>query len=171
MNSTRRARASGLIPAHAGSTLQSRGSVSNPTAHPRSRGVDARSRAVLRDVHGSSPLTRGRLRRTRRLREFSWAHPRSRGVDISRTDRRDGPAGSSPLTRGRRRHPAPQLPRRGLIPAHAGSTRSVRPAPLAARAHPRSRGVDPTPRQTSSSQRGSSPLTRGRPTSLQCWHL
>ena len=56
----RNARSIRLIPAHAGSTASTVASPCPPTAHPRSRGVDARPslRGTVRC--GSSPLTRGR---------------------------------------------------------------------------------------------------------------
>ena len=69
-----------------------------------------------------------------------WAHPRSRGENTTGKDVAPGDTGSSPLTRGKRA----TLPRPpfnfGLIPAHAGKTRAVRPVPLGYWAHPRSRG-------------------------------
>ena len=53
----------GLIPAHAGKTTQTDPQPTNKTAHPRSRGEN---RCVCRRTaahRGSSPLTRGKLRR------------------------------------------------------------------------------------------------------------
>ncbi len=77
------------------------------------------------------------------------------------------PRGSSPLTRGK--HPALSPLMRGcrLIPAHAGKTdcRSARGSGV--RAHPRSRGENASMRMDVSSELGSSPLTRGKPTSIQ----
>ena len=91
------------------------------------------------------------------------AHPRSRG------DHRCGPvwwwryAGSSPLARGPRALVFFRVPRPGLIPARAGTTRRCTIARLSVRAHPRSRG-DHAPPGTSPMQRlGSSPLARGPP--------
>ena len=70
--------------------------------------------------------------------------------------------GSSPLTRGKpdrlqRREQAP-----GLIPAHAGKTRSRSATPWGSRAHPRSRGENPHMNSCLAKPRGSSPLTRGK---------
>ncbi len=51
----------------------------------------------------------------------------------------------------------------GLIPAHAGKTRSAPPWPVEAWAHPRSRGENAPTRSASWCAPGSSPLTRGKP--------
>ena len=71
-------------------------------------------------------------------------------------------AGSSPLTRGKRGHGSDRVGPAGLIPAHAGKTRSAvtqwRPAP----AHPRSRGENQLFHMSCPSDPGSSPLTRGK---------
>ena len=50
---------------------------------------------------------------------------------------------------------------RGLIPAHAGSTRVVKSVIGVCPAHPRSRGEHNTSKATNMSYMGSSPLTRG----------
>ena len=70
-------------------------------------------------------------------------------------------AGSSPLTRGARRFRRRRARPRGLIPAHAGSTRT-RKHPLSREAaHPRSRGEHAVTLPGSRRHTGSSPLTRG----------
>ena len=171
---------------------------------PLTRGRRASKVAVAREGHGSSPLTRGRrsisamhsafhrlipahagsTSPTRSPTTPTPAHPRSRGVDHDAGGCPGVGGGSSPLTRGRpppRRHGGS---RRGLIPAHAGSTgeqgrggaRGPRLIPAHAgstldfcnalcipSAHPRSRGVDVTYQVTDDTDAGSSPLTRGRP--------
>ena len=131
---------------------------------------------------GSSPLTRGkqfavfRPRHPRRLIPAhagktstspptgmcSRAHPRSRGENLI-VDRPANPqAGSSPLTRGKPSRRRTGRPRGGLIPAHAGKTlRQRRPRPRQ-RAHPRSRGENPSWIWCLPRRRGSSPLTRGK---------
>ena len=72
-------------------------------------------------------------------------------------------AGSSPLTRGK--HAAPHSTREqiGLIPAHAGKTRSGPRLPLMRTAHPRSRGENNDLVGDAGRVQGSSPLTRGKP--------
>ena len=56
-----RASARGLIPAHAGKTLQHASPRAGAAAHPRSRGENADSMAEKLGLSGSSPLTRGKL--------------------------------------------------------------------------------------------------------------
>ena len=70
--------------------------------------------------------------------------------------------GSSPLTRGKQisRKP-PEIVIR-LIPAHAGKTKKSVRVSTKNRAHPRSRGENPNVVLSVASQRGSSPLTRGK---------
>ena len=112
-----------LIPAHAGKTDGlSLGSVHGP-AHPRSRGENAIWANSHPHTTGSSPLTRGKLRRdlgecqVPRLipahagktsahpssRRRPAAHPRSRGENWSPLTQVYRASGSSPLTRGKRR--------------------------------------------------------------------
>ena len=77
---------------------------------------------------------------------------------------RNGPTrGSSPLTRGKRAPGRGCRHRRGLIPAHAGKTSGQGRARSRRRAHPRSRGENAELMDRYTVQRGSSPLTRGKP--------
>ena len=89
----------GLIPAHAGKTSLRDTLRAGYRAHPRSRGENLPKDATVREVRGSSPLTRGKLTARRRDRLIGglipahagktsgsraahsqpWAHPRSRG--------------------------------------------------------------------------------------------
>ena len=71
--------------------------------------------------------------------------------------------GSSPLTRGKLRRRVQFVASAGLIPAHAGKTSRRRSAPVASRAHPRSRGENRPRRLPRPCRSGSSPLTRGKP--------
>ena len=76
----------------------------------------------------------------------------------------DACIGSSPLTRGKLVVALLVQVLDGLIPAHAGKTRSfVRKADASA-AHPRSRGENTDPDKQITPETGSSPLTRGKPT-------
>ena len=172
----------GLIPAHAGKTRSACvGSVSM-RAHPRSRGENMNRSTSGHSCEGSSPLTRGKrgddlhgrdtsglipahagkTRQRRPTGRCSRAHPRSRGENIISRDGSFVARGSSPLTRGKR--VAGRLARHlaGLIPAHAGKTRSGRDRRRAPGAHPRSRGENAPPFPPASSALGSSPLTRGK---------
>ena len=131
---------------------------------------------------GSSPLTRGKLARplvgllilrlipahagkTARGRvgvNMTGAHPRSRGENTHNAQAGDLVCGSSPLTRGKRSESRRSRTRRGLIPAHAGKTRSRSVGRQGKRAHPRSRGENLIVTCARASAAGSSPLTRGK---------
>ena len=172
----------GLIPAHAGKTQIIEVTHWEPPAHPRSRGENFDN--VGKDVPftGSSPLTRGkhdvRDRRlpgrglipahagktcvVRHILLLAWAHPRSRGENpIFALILKCG-CGSSPLTRGKRGD-APACPAfLGLIPAHAGKTRSRACLGKSGWAHPRSRGENGVSMVRPEGRGGSSPLTRGK---------
>ena len=175
----RRAR---LIPAHAGKTIERRARSPPRAAHPRSRGENVSGAHVGPVLHGSSPLTRGKLHglirvrlcsrlipahagKTRSSRARIWsaaAHPRSRGENIATEVFGGIVSGSSPLTRGK---PVERLrdrrPRR-LIPAHAGKTPLRPPTSGERSAHPRSRGENETCAPERCPPYGSSPLTRGK---------
>ena len=68
------------------------------------------------------------------------AHPRSRGENFDNVGKDVPFTGSSPLTRGKHDVRDRRLPGRGLIPAHAGKTRTRASRRPLSRAHPRSRG-------------------------------
>ena len=150
----------GLIPAHAGKTCLSRLAATGQEAHPRSRGENVVHAPRFHRSWGSSPLTRGKRRRSdRRLRgrrlipahagktaprlatkRARRAHPRSRGENFNRKDKQMWALGSSPLTRGKLNELIRQGRKSGLIPAHAGKTRGRAERRDLQRAHPRSRG-------------------------------
>ena len=172
-------------------------------AHPRSRGENADSEVRVRERAGSSPLTRGKhvpsVYGGRRpglipahagktpppesITTASAAHPRSRGENFGPFMLGCCDKGSSPLTRGKRTGAQVNIGGRGLIPAHAGKTRTVTVRCIRLRAHPRSRGKTRTvtvrcirlrahPRSRGENLPlsceppmlvGSSPLTRGKP--------
>ena len=109
---------------------------------------------------GSSPLTRGKLRRLGRCRTrcglipahagktvttgqmqvVNGAHPRSRGENSPARPRSRAGQGSSPLTRGKPGPTSYAGNLTGLIPAHAGKTASRPHESCSQAAHPRSRG-------------------------------
>ncbi len=172
----------GLIPAHAGKTglRVSRGRWRR--AHPRSRGENLPHAPSKVDADGSSPLTRGKrvplagearhlglipahAGKTGRGASASpppRAHPRSRGENVQPLVDLPRDSGSSPLTRGKPEEGDGRAGADGLIPAHAGKTRST-PAPgTASWAHPRSRGENQNGDDTTPPRKGSSPLTRGK---------
>ena len=134
----------GLIPAHAGKTLSSPRLISSRRAHPRSRGENELGRVSVGVQSGSSPLTRGkhmlpswkgpedRLIPAHAGKTLALpcgpleraAHPRSRGENTLSGRYHFWYHGSSPLTRGKRAISSSYSAGRGLIPAHAGKTRS-----------------------------------------------
>ena len=172
----------GIIPAHAGKTTKLAPRAPFGWAHPHSRGENFlrhRSRAICA---GSSPLMRGKLERgcPRRggdrlipahagktlhdpaHRSASKAHPRSRGENRRTASLILPPWGSSPLTQGKPRgEGAPCIPE-GLIPTHAGKTKTRAGTWSASRAHPRSRRENYVRREPMQPHQGSSPLTRGK---------
>ena len=172
----------GLIPAHAGKTPTRARTVTWRWAHPRSRGENATTATRTWNSRGSSPLTRGKLPRSRpsaisqRLipahagktgaegmnRGRSRAHPRSRGENPCQRGPEPYPGGSSPLTRGKRNLCGLDDGFDRLIPAHAGKTRDTDDIPDAQRAHPRSRGENNKGGDGNGTSPGSSPLTRGK---------
>ena len=171
-----------LIPAHAGKTGRWRSRSGVWTAHPRSRGENPLTVAVMVAMPGSSPLTRGKLCRTlervsdgglipahagKTCRTFSTcsslpAHPRSRGENYPHHHPWTRRRGSSPLTRGKRQAVDPAGHARGLIPAHAGKTHGTSSYQSYAAAHPRSRGENLPSETIFRNSSGSSPLTRGK---------
>ena len=112
-----------LIPAHAGSTNFPLNIPQVGRAHPRSRGEHIVADAAKAAAGGSSPLTRGALSADGCLACGCGAHPRSRGEHSKVCQRAPTCLGSSPLTRGALRTSFCGWWGKGLIPAHAGSTR------------------------------------------------
>ena len=172
----------GLIPAHAGKTLEQFVGHFAHEAHPRSRGENVRPKPASAYLVGSSPLTRGKRVTgcnklvTRGLipahagktagptkpPKTASAHPRSRGENRPWTARWARSWGSSPLTRGKQACNKSCNKTRGLIPAHAGkTTRTGEPVPSTT-AHPRSRGENSRHVHVVAPLKGSSPLTRGK---------
>ena len=150
-------------------------------AHPRSRGEHVEPAEQRKMAAGSSPLTRGArpsmgvdllycglipahagsTSPISRLLPCCGAHPRSRGEHVSGGGSSGNAVGSSPLTRGALTTLKSLVVWWGLIPAHAGSTRRIRPQTTLDRAHPRSRGEHSGVPLALTSLWGSSPLTRG----------
>ena len=146
----------GLIPAHAGKTSRRTRPREKWWAHPRSRGENGVRVQARRTSEGSSPLTRGkRVFPALALVDVGLIPASSCGTPSQ---------GSSPLTRGKPGCAGFSRSRRGLIPAHAGKTERLGLTVPTIRAHPRSRGENPTLLITTPHVQGSSPLTRGKPT-------
>ena len=173
----------GLIPAHTGKTKSPGGCQGCGWVHPRLRGENVRALAFVVPIVGSSPLTRGK-RGLHRVphdhRGFipahagktqwsplrmgvAWAHPRSRRENLKQSTGAIEAVGSSPLTRGKRVPPGSARGRSGLIPAHAGKTRTWSRWTRSGRVHPHSRGENVHTMVCPPCWRGSSPLARGKP--------
>ena len=151
-------------------------------AHPHSRGENFVGAFGRDNPKGSSPLTRGKLRRPhaavsitglipthagktsgdRPPRHRQRAHPHSRGENPGNHSYCVPSWGSSPLTRGKPVIDSTVAHRGRLIPTHAGKT-SIRPChSIRSTAHPHSRGENLGRRLAADTGRGSSPLTRGK---------
>ena len=135
-----------LIPAHAGKTECFPHGMSAPRAHPHSRGENHPRFQPESHAGGSSPLTRGKRGARHDLVDcvrlipahagttttsssaFSptRAHPHSRGENLTCASADCAACGSSPLTRGKQAHGLDEVVVGGLIPTHAGKTRSWR---------------------------------------------
>ena len=160
-------------------------------AHPHSRGENLGSCVSSSRARGSSPLTRGKPGKLRLIQSRSGlipahagktarqpprraahpAHPRSRGENLKSATLARNVTGSSPLTRGKLISLTPTVGRRGLIPAHAGKTVSVRITMSPFPAHPRSRGENRARMSRAAPTGGSSPLTRGKPRTRHTQHV
>ena len=171
-----------LIPAHAGKTFRLPFRRVRGRAHPCSRGENHWLKGKTETMGASSPLTRGKPwgrvphHCPRRLipahagktgfrrwcRRTSGAHPRSRGENQGFYQCVTPEEGSSPLTRGKRNPPCEQHSLIGLIPAHTGKTRLIASARSLCGAHPRSRGENEALAASDATDKGSSPLTRGK---------
>ena len=119
-----------------------------------------------RSAGGLIPAHAGKTSAIRSPRSTQRAHPRSRGENEVAGSSPVGGAGSSPLTRGKHYRGCCRCVGAGLIPAHAGKTRTWGTRHLRSRAHPRSRGENLQRENCGRSHQGSSPLTRGKPDAM-----
>ena len=178
--------AEGIIPALAGNTLGIEGIRGYVPDHPRSRGEYPPPGRDLLDQAGSSPLSRGIPAISPRpeprmgiipalagntARRSSSApttrdHPRSRGEYPLGEPPIRFTVGSSPLSRGIPVSRSTNVGAGGIIPALAGNTPRPGGPPVGPGDHPRSRGEYATAASLAKSSPGSSPLSRGIPTTL-----
>ena len=174
-------RQGGIIPAYAGSTDSTCLCRSTSSDHPRIRGEHMMALAVASSHAGSSPHTRGALRRSPdedehrriipayagstaargRFKRNEAHHPRIRGEHSQKSVQHVVDGGSSPHTRGARCGTRRGCCRWRIIPAYAGSTVDVRGHGYSSSDHPRIRGEHKGPRLGEGSGSGSSPHTRG----------
>ena len=171
----------GIIPACAGSTMTLGTPMVGVGDHPRMRGEHTACTAPSLTRGGSSPHARGalcplcgwgtlpgiipacagstscRATTTSRRRD----HPRMRGEHPLMRLPVAIAIGSSPHARGARHRAVGAVGGLGIIPACAGSTRTLRAHGVRSRDHPRMRGEHAMPRSLASIFRGSSPHARG----------
>ena len=171
----------GIIPACAGSTIQTHLSDIPREDHPRMRGEHTFSFERGVSGEGSSPHARGArgARHHRQVRrgiipacagstenlksqfDIDVDHPRMRGEHHLNGVWQRLYLGSSPHARGAQAG-FPLLPGSpGIIPACAGSTRAERARRCSTRDHPRMRGEHHTESANPYPSRGSSPHARG----------
>ena len=161
--STGALRDSRIIPAYAGSTTPlSKTWTARGGSSPHTRGArpphphEIQERPIIPAYAGSTTGCYGCRWRAR-------DHPRIRGEHLAEAHRLGLSGGSSPHTRGApaARRNRPQNP--GIIPAYAGSTLSAPCAMPVPPDHPRIRGEHGAVGEYSLRRRGSSPHTRGAP--------
>ena len=175
----------GIIPAYAGSTLRNAYKLMKLEDHPRIRGEHVYHTAAIFDQSGSSPHTRGARYAANECdavygiipayagstsRQWSLAaggrdHPRIRGEHAHTALKMTIRAGSSPHTRGALASAAAGAGTAGIIPAYAGSTRGSARCRTGGRDHPRIRGEHVAEIFKFPDHPGSSPHTRGAPSS------
>ena len=171
----------GIIPAHAGFTPPAPPGPPALPDHPRTRGVYAPGAMRVVTTSGSSPHTRGlhggrgpagaggRIIPAHAGFTPRWwgtragvsDHPRTRGVYYKYETEGTYTYGSSPHTRGLRDRFWWDAGETGIIPAHAGFTRTGPPPGRRPGDHPRTRGVYVPREETGGWEAGSSPHTRG----------
>ena len=151
-----------LIPTHAGKTCLPVRRRRGPEAHPHSRGENRLRARRLRSPPGSSPLTRGKPTKTPKRLGPRRAHPHSRGENAPSGATAVRLRGSSPLTRGKLGQDPITQHQNGLIPTHAGKTRTDLLRSYTNGAHPHSRGENDNAEYFTACSGGSSPLTRGK---------
>ena len=171
----------GIIPAHAGLTLEEALDLAALRDHPRACGAHAQMIIQLTIAEGSSPRMRGSLEHIEYGIPYQGIIPAHAGLTMkstwSRKKRRDHPracgahirssctsvnqTGSSPRMRGSQEGPVRAQQVHGIIPAHAGLTCSVCEIALMPKDHPRACGAHITPLSRSGIATGSSPRMRG----------
>ena len=150
-----------IIPARAGFTVIEFADGVADRDHPRSRGVYEAPYCARMYISGSSPLARGLPTRHTGFSTLIWIIPARAGFTIRRLPTRTHRRGSSPLARGLRSKVIRPPLCVGIIPARAGFTESHAHFVIAARDHPRSRGVYRRADRRAHVRPGSSPLARG----------
>ena len=130
---------------------------------PHTRGAHEH-RVPARRRRGIIPAYAGSTRARTARYLLPGDHPRIRGEHWATQDTTLVMAGSSPHTRGAPKATLDAVPEPRIIPAYAGSTLDVQAELIAWRDHPRIRGEHVVPLPGSTLACGSSPHTRGAPT-------
>ncbi len=170
-----------IIPAYAGSTTLFGSAAPIWWDHPRLRGEHPKIRVLDLGDGGSSPPTRGARVRSRVVppgcgiipayagstpnsspnHQMTTDHPRLRGEHAGQAGLVQEAKGSSPPTRGAQPACGWRQLRVGIIPAYAGSTRTISHHHARHRDHPRLRGEHELAPSDRVGHCGSSPPTRG----------
>jgi len=150
-----------IIPAGAGSTTCWIRCAAGWTDHPRWRGEHCQVRRENAAAPRIIPAGAGSTTGGRHERDLHEDHPRWRGEHTVNARYALNAAGSSPLARGARPPQEGRSSSRGIIPAGAGSTRSLRRTTGRTPDHPRWRGEHSRASRRSRRAWGSSPLARG----------
>ncbi len=173
--------AGGTIPAHAGSRSSTGFSNGGRRDHPRvggehregarpgtpGRGPSPRARGAGhadpagRPTPGTIPARAGSSRGRRRRAWRPGDHLRACGEQRSSSIGQYAMGGPSPHVRGAGCRGRAGGPRRGTIPACAGSSQSCRACARASRDHPRMCGEQGSPARAASRSKGPSPHVRG----------
>ena len=171
----------GIIPAYAGNTYRSAGSLPWPWDHPRVCGEHTSAPTMAKCAEGSSPRMRGTPRRNGEMRhaggiipayagntccpsfllQLRWDHPRVCGEHALLEPFDAAFAGSSPRMRGTLRCCRRRCRGRGIIPAYAGNTFFLAVLVEPMRDHPRVCGEHPADTGFGMQCKGSSPRMRG----------
>ena len=171
----------GIIPAHAGLTIEARLAFNSPRDHPRACGAHSFMFAATSQRLGSSPRMRGSRYEYDEVTQEpgiipahagltlcsqavtcrAGDHPRACGAHMAQDADMCTFEGSSPRMRGSQNNHICALQYAGIIPAHAGLTagRDIRQPSI--RDHPRACGAHWMISSSSSTSLGSSPRMRG----------
>ena len=158
-----------IIPAYAGSTRRCRWLSCPGRDHPRIRGEHNQEDPHPRRSRGSSPHTRGAPTSSHWPVTLSRIIPAYAGSTAPLVAGPLAPMGSSPHTRGARGAEGVDRAVGRIIPAYAGSTGSTAVSGSATWDHPRIRGEHSHPTSKGLSSQGSSPHTRGAPSTCRFW--
>ncbi len=152
-----------FIPTHAGNTGPAASGPGNISVHPHSRGEHASSFIGSPRSSGSSPLTRGTLRRCCE-RSGTWRFIPTHAGNTTASPRATWSTSVHPHSRGEHsRLPTLRKHQQRFIPTHAGNTACAPMSPARPPVHPHSRGEHEMMNLVEGYADGSSPLTRGTP--------